>query len=652
MSLCFAALTGAASELDVAKSALRDGLWQVARTHAEADGSEEARLVILESFAAEDRWDAVEAELGKGGSVTNTAAYGYYRAVIDGRFDDAVAKLRESGSEAGLAEAKMLEADLQLKRDHLSAARELWGDVLKMTNVSERAQAIAAVNLGDEKAMRAAYSKSLALPLKRRIGLALGRKLLSSGETMGEGVKLIRSIVSDAPDAEGAREAFIAVGEAHLREKQWKDAVKTYAEAIEIWTDVARRAEVQEGRGEAFFRMGRKDDALEAFVRAESLGDDEARKARTILRQGDILSELGRGDEAMARYRHVLEAYPNTETSISLKRLVELRELEMRGRDLYKSYLFNEAREAFREVAEADPTRYARMSFLEVLCLYGLGSDDEALALARSLSEDCEDLAVKAEATLWLAKFAYNRCEWKEACQRFTAFAAIRPEDHEAAAALLWATRAAFSANDLVVAIQTATHLASAYAESPSVVPALLIESEALIEQARFDEAVLVLDRLAADMATPRSERIKARLLKADALFAMGADNAIRYEAALEAYRALRNGEDLDGDAALAVSFKIGRVLERLRRPDEAVDCYYSHVVNAYLEGRRRGESFGDEARATFARAAFRLADIHEDRGRLEQAVSVLKLIEASGVPAAEEASRRIRKLSMKGLFL
>lgn len=650
--MSLAALNCAADELAIAKSALRDGLWQVARTHAEADGSEEARLVILESYAAEDRWDAVEAELAKGGSVTNTAAYAYYRAVIDGRFDEAVARLRESGSEAGLAEAKMLEADLQLKRANLTAARSLWADVLKMTNVSERAQAIAAVNLEDEQAMRSAYSKSLAMPLKRRIGLALGRKLLVASETMPEGVKLIRSIVSDAPDAEGAREAFIAVGEAHLREKQWKEAVKTYADAIEIWTDVTRRAEVQEGRGEALFRMGRKDEALAAFIRAEALAGEEARKARTILRQGDILSELGRGDEAMARYRHVLEAYPHTDTAISLKRLVELRELEMRGRDFYKSYLFAEAREAFRAVAEADPSRYARMSYLEVLCLYGLGSDEEAIALARNLSEKCEDISVKAEATLWLAKFSYNRCEWKEACSRFTAFAAIRPEDPEAPAALLWATRAAFSANDLVLAIQTATHLSTAYADSPAVVPALLIESEALIEQARFDEAVLVLDRLAADPATPRTERIKARLLKADALFAMGADNAIRYEAALEAYRAIRNGEELGGDAALAVSFKIGRVLERLRRPDEAVDCYYTHVVNAYLEGRRRGDAFGDESRATFARAAFRLADIHEDRGRLEQAVSVLRLVESSGVPAAEEASRRIRKLSMKGLFL
>lgn len=640
------------SSLAVAKSALRDGLWQVARAEAEADGSDEARLVILESYASEDRWDQVEAELAKGGSVTNTPAYGYYRAVIDGHFEDAVAKLRESGSEAGAAEAKMLEADLQLKRGNSAAAKELWTEVIAMTNVSDRAMAIAGMNLGNEKIMRDMYSKTISLPMKRRIGLKLGQKLVASKDSMGEGAKLVRAIVFDAPDTEGAKEALIDVGEAYLREKQWKEAVKTYADAIEIWIDIAKRADVQEGRGEAFFRLGRKEEALEAFTLAETLSEDELRKARAVLRQGDVLSELGRGDEAMARYRHVLEKYPTTETAISLKRLVGLRELEMRGRDLYRSYSFEEAREAFREVAEEDPTRKARMTFLEALCLYGLGSDAEACALAKTLSESCEDISIKTDAMLWLAKFAYNHCEWREASQRFTAFAEINPQDDDAPSALLWATRAAFAANDFVGAIQIATRLSSAYPESSAVVPALLIQSEALIEQARFDEVVLVLDRIASDAKTARGDRQRARLLRADALFAMGADNAIRYESALEAYRAIKNGEELSADMQLSVSFKIGRVLEKLKRTDEAVSQYYVNVVCAYSDGRQRGETFGDDARATFVRAAFRLADIHEDRGRLESAVHVLRLVVSSGVPAAEEASRRIRKISSKGLFL
>lgn len=644
--------TFAVDDLAIAKSALRDGLWYVARTHAEAVDSDESRLIVLESLAAEGRWDDVERELAKGGSVTNTTAYGYYKAVIEGRFDDAVTKLRESGSMAGVAEAKMLEADLNLKRANSAAAKMLWAEVVAMTNVSERAFAIAAINLGDEDALRKAYRRVESEILRRRIGLRLGHVLVSSKDSLDEGCRLIKAIVSDTPDIEGAREAYVAVARAFLREKAWNEAVKAYADAIEIWTDVSRLAEVQEGRGEAFLRLGREEEALAAFIRAEELSTDDLLTARVVLRQGDVLSGLGRGPEAMVKYRLVLEKYPDTDTAITLKRLIELREREMKGRDLYKAYLFEEARVAFREVAEADPSRKPRMTFFEVLCLYGLGRDDEALELVQSLIETCEEISVRADAVLWKAKFAYNQCNWRESQLLFVGFSELRPTDRNASMALLWAARAAFADKDFVQAIQLATKIASDYPNSSVLVPALILQSEALIEQARFDEAVLVLDRVASDTSTQQEDRLKARLLRADAIFAMGADNSVRYQAALDAYRAIRNGEELTPDMKLSVSFKIGRVLEKLKRPDEAIDQYYSQVVLAYRDGRQNGVPYGDEARAVFSRAAFRLADEFEDRGRHHQAISVLRLVSESGVPAAEEAQRRIHRISMKGLFL
>ena len=69
-------------------------------------------------------------------------------------------------------------------------------------------------------------------------------------------------------------------------------------------------------------------------------------------------------------------------------------------------------------------------------------------------------------------------------------------------------------------------------------------------------------------------------------------------------------------------------------------------------DGRIKGERFGDEARASFSRAAFRLADEFESRGRDRQAVGVLRLVVESDVPAAEEAAKRIGRISTKGRFL
>lgn len=641
-----------ASDLEVARSALRDGLWQVARLHAEAVGGDDARLIVLESYASEGRWEAVKVELDKAAVPTNNAAFAYYQAVIDNRLEDAVEHLKSSGSQAGLAEAKMLEADLHLQRDELTAAKGCWSEVIAITNAGERAFALASVNLGDEAAMRKAYAKTLSVPLKRRVGLRLGLSLIGRKESEAEGARLIRAIVTDAPDAKGACDAFVALAGAAARGGRWKEAVKTYADAIEIWPSAVKRPELQEGRGEAFFNLGRYEESLQAYVAAESLAMSDAVRARIVLRQGDVLSELGRGAEAMMRYRAVLEKYPQTETAVALKRLIGLREREARGRELYKAYQFEEAMKIFSEIAVSDSSRKARMDFLAVLCCYGLGRDDEAANRARALAETSVEPSVRADAVLWLAKFSYNRCAWKESISFFQTYADLRASAPLAPVALLWAARAAFADNDFAHSIQIVTRLAERYPASDAVSPALLVQAEALIEQARFDEAVLVLDRVSAAAETERADRLKARLLKADALFAMGADNPIRYAAALEAYRAVLFGEELDADLRLSVAYKIGRVLEKLKRMDEATDQYYTQVVLAYRDGRERGERFGDKARAAFSRAAFRLADEFEDRGRDYQAVGILKLVVESDVPAAEEAEKRISRIYKKGLFL
>ena len=51
--------TYADEELDIARQALRDGVWAVARNHALRSAEEEGRLLVLESYARESRWQAI-----------------------------------------------------------------------------------------------------------------------------------------------------------------------------------------------------------------------------------------------------------------------------------------------------------------------------------------------------------------------------------------------------------------------------------------------------------------------------------------------------------------------------------------------------------------------------------------------------------------
>ena len=148
------------------------------------------------------------------------------------------------------------------------------------------------------------------------------------------------------------------------------------------------------------------------------------------------------------------------------------------------------------------------------------------------------------------------------------------------------------------------------------------------------------------------ADKLSARLLGADALFAMGADNPVRYQEALEAYRGVRDGEKLSPSQRISVSYKVAKTLEKLKRVDEAVDRYYTDVVFAYREARARNERMDDEARAAFSRPAFWLADDFESRGRDYQAVNVLRLVVASDVPASAEAAKRVERIKKKGNFL
>lgn len=648
--LAIFSLFGGASDLDVAREALRDGLWEVARNHASKDESDDAKLIVLESYACENRWDDVKRVLEE----TNSSGSGfdYYRAVTRGDVDGAIAALEKGGSQAGLVEAKMMKAGLLLKKGDRAAAEGLWQEVIAMTNAGERAFSVAAVNLGDVAALRKAYGSVKSEELRYLTGLQLGRELMGDATTKKEGERLIRRIVQENPGVEGAVEAFLDLARTKMRDGEWEAAEKLYSDAWEMWPAVAKTAIAMEGRGEVAMAMGHAEQALEFFRSAERASGDDALTALAILKEGDALSAMGKGEESLARYRLVLDKYSGTDVARKLENVIKIREMEAKGRELYRAYDFEGARKVFSEVAKTDPSTGARMAYFEVLCLYGLGMDDEAEKKAIALARECSDAKISGEVALWLAKFAYNRSEWKIASGRFAQFAAGNPDDAVAPVALLWSARAAFADADFAAAVKAATDIAERYPGSEVLNSALLVQGEALIELARFDEAVLVLDRVGKTENAASAERFKAKVLKADALFAMGADNSARYEAALEEYRKIDFDGAVDCNLALSVAFKIGRTLEKLKRYDESVDQYYSQVVLAYRNGLERGERFGDDAKAVFSRAAFRLVDEFERRGRTRQALSILQLVSASDVPAAEEAARRYERISEKGRFL
>lgn len=648
--LAAAALATPADELSVARQALRDGLWDVARAHAEKAGDvDAARLVRLESLAAEGKWTSVSNALA-GWADAKGAAFDYYRAVVRGDLDAAAALLASGGAPDGVVQARLHEADCRDRAGDRKGAESVWRAVCADTNASPRAFAAAAANLGDAALLRRAVASAADAKSRRALTVRLGTALLADSATAAEGAALVRAVTRDAPDVPGGREAFLAVADAALAASRWEEARSLYAEAAETWPDAARLASVQSGMGWALSRLGRPAEALEAFAGAERSAKDDETRATAALKQGDALTALGRIDEAMAQYRRAGSEYPGTKAAALVSRAVEVRELEAKGRELYGSYRFAEARQTFRRVAAADPSRAPRMRFFEALCLYGQGEDAAAAKAAEALLADCPDVRVRADACLWLARFRFSRSDWKGSARLFreaSATPGLAPG--RAADALLWAARAAFADGDFAEAIRLTTDLDGRFPGDAARLPGLVVQGEALIELSRFDEAMLVFDRVVAAPDADAADRARARLLRADVLFAMGADNPARYDAALEAYRSILFGGALTPSGRIVVSFKIARALEKLRRVDEAVDQYYTQVVLAYRRERAARVRMDDDARAAFAKAAFRLADEFEGRGKDRQASAVLDLVATSDCPAAEEARRRVRRIESKG---
>ncbi len=698
-----APLALAAGDLEIAREALRDGLWDVARTHAGREDSDSAQMVILESYAREGRWGELSKTLSGWRNMDMPAApdtpddaaapkdaFVYYQALAlaetgekakaaallsstvfrtedyhrlalrlrarlaaeTGDAASALALMRESGFEKADSESKMAAADIFIAAGDTNAAQKIWREVAADTNSLSRAAAVAAANLKDAERLRAISLGASDPPIRRFALLRLGRLLIADAATFDEGAKAIRAVVKDSPDTFGALDAARALADAFLEREAWQDAADMLRDILEIWPDAGKMAEVQESRGWALRKLNQNKDALEAFKRAEECAKDDEARAAAALAQGDILTELGRGADAMAQYRRVLERFPDTPSAAKLRNVIKDREQDARGRELYRDYRFAEAQKVFERLASGDSPEAARADFLVALCMYAQSLDREAAERAKRVASSSPDPSVRAEASLWLAKLAFNEARYSESMQLFTGYAEALPTSPRAPDALLWAARAAFADGDHREAILLATRLLEKYPSAKECAPVLLVQGQALVELGRFDEAVLVLERALLDSAITGEERFKAEVLKADALFAMGADNPLRYSEALGAYRAVRLGESLPPGLRLAVSFKIGRTLEKLRRTDESIDEYYSSVVLAYREGRQKGVAFDDEARAAFARAAFRLADEYESRGRDFQAMHILELVIASDVPASTEAERRLDRIQTKGKIL
>ena len=575
---------------------------------------------------------------------------------------------------------------------------ELLGETGKMAEACEVLRPLAESAERKEVKLRASYLlgfAEMAQPATHTAGVARVRGLLRSQPGEALSVAAARTFADrllasgDYAGADDEYRRYLEInpaaamdadvldrrGRASLMLGRRPEAAAMFARAEQCATNPAMKASAAFRQAEAFLADGRYPDAAACFARSAGYGGEAAARARfseadaweragemaraeglynELAQVNDVWGEKSKLRKAVLSVRkgQIADAIKIYDGLIKTNQLSEADITETylgRGRACYRDYRFKEAMADFEQVAKRDPKRADRMRFLSVLCLYGAGKDVDAKASAASLMTATKDQELRADLMLWCAKFEFNRGEYVEARTHFEMYADLCSGTPKAVEALLWAARCSTALTDYSKAVELATKAATASAaDSALFVEALLVQGEAVMELGRYAEAVQVFDR-AAKQAGDGPNATQAAVLKADALYAMGANDLARYEEAIAAYRNLPDGNVLSPDRKIEVAFKIGRALEKAGQKREAMDQYYKNVVLAYAEATTKDVFFGTPARTFFARAAFALADYLGGAGNTAAAKHVLERVIAADVPAAEEARRRLAALKGKG---
>lgn len=420
----------------------------------------------------------------------------------------------------------------------------------------------------------------------------------------------------------------LAEGEPALRRELQAEAVdaalaaKRYARAESLCRELLKETPgpaVYLRLARALEAAGDLQGAREAY--AQTRDDPAATEADAFvaaLRLGALLAQEGRWQEAIAAFSRFLPRTQDPARQAALR-------LE-RGRAYHALGQLERAREDFAAVsAAADPAQAAEARFFLVLCLYGLGEDERARALAQEYLAAYPDSPRVPDMILWLAKSDFNRGDYAAAAKGFEAFAERWPGDPRVPNARFLAARAAYQGEAYAHAVELVGALAKATPQAPILPDARFLQAEALIELARHGEAAELLAALI--RRTPEAPWLgDAYGRLGDCLLITATDDPERYAQALQNYREARLRLEQDPDAAAMYDYKIGRVYEKQGRPDAAAEQYARLLYGAIAAPARLAEPGRDWLR----KARARLAAIEIPRGNRAAYDNLLRRLRAA----------------------
>lgn len=435
-------------------------------------------------------------------------------------------------------------------------------------------------------------------------------------------------------DPDRCATAWVKAGDARLAAKQAGAATENYQYVSTNFPThpLAVRALYQSGV--ALLSAGNPEKARLAFAQVETGFPESEFAPRAALQQADLFKSEKKWDAALQEYQRIAGQYTNAAAQAT--------SLHQQGLILFGFDRFAEALEKFRAVSDTwpDSPEAPQAYYMRGFCRYLQGDIEEALVICRTFIEKYPASLWTPEVLFWLGEHDYNRGNYPQAQATFLDIVARFPQNALADEALLWAANALLEQDSYLEAFTLYSRLAKEYPASPLLLQARFAQGEALTELGEFPRAILAYEEvIKAAPDDSLADRARGRL--GDCLFTLGTTEAARYQEAMDAYQALYKRPATPFALKLQALYKIARCEDKTGQPDKA----FAHYMDVVYQGGSYTGTLSPEAVLWFTRAALDAAARQEQQARWKEAVHIYERIIQAGVPAQDEAVRRIEKI-------
>ena len=362
---------------------------------------------------------------------------------------------------------------------------------------------------------------------------------------------------------------------------------------------------------------------------------------QSLLRIAEIKEDQGDLATALIAYDQLMTTYTNSALWVNARLA--------RGLINYRTLQFEAALADLEKLIGRFPESEAaeQAAYMRGRCFQILGPEDKALAVWREFLLTYRASKWTPHVLFRLGEYAFNHGDFKEAEKQFSSIADKYPDDELAPAALLATGESAAKQKEYLHAIEYYALLVKKYPKWPKLAKVRYEQGDATAELGEYAKAVLIFEEIIEKYGD--SDLIDmAWFRKADCEFALGLSAPTRYESAIASYKLVVSRPFAPPDLKLQAQYKIGACLYKLQRPDEAGEQLYSQVILPYLDDPKGLLRDDPACEIWFTRAAFDIVERLEAQKKWREAIRILKRVIDAGVPAADEAQKRIDKIRLQ----